>query len=107
MIKKPNFIYILLLILVLFSSNLFANNIGPVLDLKHHKEFLKNRKDKAIYLGINTNINSFDDACFNKDRNWVRKDIDDFTNPNLAYILVKSFLKKNIINSFQNISPQV
>lgn len=62
MMKKPNFIYILALILVLFSSNLFSN-ILPMPDYKTHGELLRNRKDKEIDLGINTNINVIDSWC--------------------------------------------
>ena len=62
--KKINFnFHILALILLAFVSS-SASNIESLPDFKRHEEFLKNRKDnKAIYLAINVNINSFNDWC--------------------------------------------
>ena len=62
--KKAHFRFHIIpaLILVLFSSNLFAK-ILPLPDYKKHNEFLNKRKDKEIYLGINININVIDNWC--------------------------------------------
>lgn len=64
--------------------------LPPIPDNKKHNEFLRNRADKAIYLGINTNINCLD--------SWYSP----YQNHKIGLYLGKITFKKNKQN---NLAP--
>lgn len=70
-------------------------NVMPVRDREKHDKLLETRKEyKALYLGINTNINCFYDFCpSQKAQRWV-DDINDISKPNLGIYLGKIIFKK-------------
>ena len=60
--KKISFI---LLFIILGLDIAEAMSIGRARNPKIHNDFLRNRSDKEIYLGINTAINAINDWCPN------------------------------------------
>lgn len=70
-------------------------NVMPVQDREKHDKFLETRKEyKALYLGINTNINCFYDFCPSEKLTPVTDNIDDIHKPNLGIYLGKIIFKK-------------
>ncbi|PZT47158.1 hypothetical protein B6S12_10570, partial [Helicobacter valdiviensis] len=63
-----------------------------------HKQFLQTRKEPyAIYLGINTNIKSFNNICPSKKDMWILNDInklDQWYNPKFGIYLGKIIFDK-------------
>ena len=74
-------------------------NPGPMPDYNAHNQFLRNRKEKEIYLGINTNINCFDDWC----PNGSSRVISGVTDHKVGLFLGKIIFKKN---KYGNLAPK-
>lgn len=69
--------------------------LAPMPDYKTHNQFLRNRKEKEIYLGINTNINCFDDWCPNGSSGVI--------DHKMGLFLGKIIFKKN---KYGNLAPK-
>lgn len=69
--------------------------VAPMPNYNAHNQFLRNRKEKEIYLGINTNINCFDDWCPNDSYGVVDHKI--------GLFLGKIIFKKN---KYGNLAPK-
>ncbi|MGX2972532.1 hypothetical protein [Helicobacter sp. T3_23-1059] len=70
---------------------------------KIHNDFLRNRSDKEIYLGINTNINAIDNWCPNDEYQILDHKVGLYLGKiifkkNKQGILVPKFIPSNIVN---------
>ncbi|MGX3046056.1 hypothetical protein [Helicobacter sp. T3_23-1056] len=98
--KKVAFILLNIILSLCIAE---AMSIGMIWDPKIHNDFLRNRVDKEIYLGINTNINALDNWCPNNERQILDHKVGLFLgkiifSKNKQGILAPKFIPSNIAN---------
>ncbi|MGX3098882.1 hypothetical protein [Helicobacter sp. 23-1046] len=98
--KKVSFI---LLFIILGLDIAEAMSIGRARNPKIHNDFLRNRADKEIYLGINTAINAINDWCPNDEYQILDHKVGLYLgkiifSKNKQGILAPKFIPSNIVN---------